>query len=72
VLGLMSTKVRDLESKEELRRRVDDAAKVVGIERLGLCPQCGFATAYHYDRLTIDDQERKLARLVEVANDIWG
>jgi 5-methyltetrahydropteroyltriglutamate--homocysteine methyltransferase len=72
VLGLMSTKVRDLESKDELKRRVDDAAKVIGIDRLGLCPQCGFATAYHFDRLTIDDQERKLARLVEVASEIWG
>jgi len=72
VLGLMSTKVRDLESKDELMRRVDAAAKVVGIDRLGLCPQCGFATAYHFDRLTIDDQERKLARLVDVANEIWG
>ena len=72
VLGLMSTKVRDLEAKDELKRRVDEAAKVVGIDRLGLCPQCGFATAYHFDRLTIDDQERKLARLVEVASEIWG
>src|SRR6266567_3438704 len=72
VLGLMSTKVPDLETKDELKRRVDEGAKVVGIDRLGLCPQCGFATAYHYDRLTIDDQERKLARLVEVANEIWG
>jgi 5-methyltetrahydropteroyltriglutamate--homocysteine methyltransferase len=72
VLGLMSTKVPELETKDELKRRVDEAAKVIGIERLGLCPQCGFATAYHYDRLTIDDEERKLARLVEVANEIWG
>ena len=72
VLGLMSTKERALESKDALKRRVDEAAKVIGIERLGLCPQCGFATAYHYDRLTIDDEERKLARLVEVANEIWG
>jgi len=72
VLGLMSTKERALESKDELKRRVDEAAKVVGIERLGLCPQCGFATAFHYDRLTIDDQERKLALLVEIADEIWG
>jgi len=72
VLGLMSTKERALESKDDLKRRVDEAAAVIGIERLGLCPQCGFATAYHYDRLTIDDEERKLALLVEVANEIWG
>jgi 5-methyltetrahydropteroyltriglutamate--homocysteine methyltransferase len=72
VLGLMSTKLPALESKDELKRRVDEAAAVIGIDRLGLCPQCGFATAYHYDRLTIDDQERKLARLVEVAGEIWG
>jgi len=69
---LISTKELALESKDALKRRVDDDAKVIEIERLGLCPQCGFATAYHYDRLTIDDEERKLARLVEVANEIWG
>ena len=72
VLGLISTKLPALESRDELKRRVDEAAAVIGIDRLGLCPQCGFATAYHYDRLTIGDQERKLARLVEVADEIWG
>lgn len=72
VLGVMSTKERALEAKDAIKRRIDDAARVIGIERLGVCPQCGFATAYHYDRLTIDDEERKLALLVEVANEIWG
>jgi 5-methyltetrahydropteroyltriglutamate--homocysteine methyltransferase len=72
VLGLMSTKLRELESEDDLKRRVDEAARVIDPDRLGLCPQCGFATAYHFDRLTIDDQERKLAQLVSVAHDIWG
>jgi 5-methyltetrahydropteroyltriglutamate--homocysteine methyltransferase len=71
-LGLISTKLRELESLDELKRRVDEASCYVEVERLCLCPQCGFATAYLFDRLTIDDQERKLARLVEAAREIWA
>lgn len=72
LLGLISTKSKALEPKDELKQRVEEASQVVDIERLGLCPQCGFATLYKYDRLTIDDQERKLAHLVETAREIWG
>lgn len=71
VLGLMSTKDRALESKDDLKRRVEEASRHADIDRLGLCPQCGFATAYHFDRLTIDDQKRKLEHLVSIAHEIW-
>jgi methionine synthase II (cobalamin-independent) len=71
-LGLISTKLRELESVDELKRRVGEASRYVDMERLGLCPQCGFATAYLFDRLTIDDEEKKLARLVEAARAIWA
>jgi 5-methyltetrahydropteroyltriglutamate--homocysteine methyltransferase len=72
VLGLVSTKVTEVESKDDLKRRVDEAARVVDLDRLGLCPQCGFATLYRYDRLGLDVQERKLELLVATARDIWG
>lgn len=72
VLGLMSTKRSELEPADDLKRRVDEAARVVDLDRLCLCPQCGFASHYNYDRLTIDDEERKLAHLVAVADEIWG
>jgi 5-methyltetrahydropteroyltriglutamate--homocysteine methyltransferase len=72
VLGLVSTKVAELETRDALKRRVGDAARVVDIDRLGLCPQCGFATLYRYDRLGIEVQERKLELLVATASEIWG
>ncbi|MGE5146698.1 MAG: 5-methyltetrahydropteroyltriglutamate--homocysteine S-methyltransferase, partial [Candidatus Eiseniibacteriota bacterium] len=70
-LGLISTKVRDLEPVDDLRRRVDEASAHVDMDRLCLSPQCGFASAFHYDRFTIADQERKLAHLVAAAATIW-
>ena len=72
VLGLVSTKVAELETRDALKRRVGDAARVVDIDRLGLCPQCGFATLYRYDRMGIEIQERKLELLVATAREIWG
>lgn len=70
-LGLISTKERALEPIDELRRRVEEASTYVDMDRLCLCPQCGFASAFHYDRFTLADQERKLAHLVAAAAAIW-
>jgi 5-methyltetrahydropteroyltriglutamate--homocysteine methyltransferase len=72
VLGLISTKTPELESKDSLKRRIDEAARVIDLDRLGLCPQCGFATLYRYDRLGLDLQEKKLELLVSTAREIWG
>jgi 5-methyltetrahydropteroyltriglutamate--homocysteine methyltransferase len=72
VLGLISTKVTELESKDGLKRRIDEAARVVDLDRLGLCPQCGFASLYRYDRMGLDVQQHKLELLVDTARDIWG
>jgi 5-methyltetrahydropteroyltriglutamate--homocysteine methyltransferase len=72
VLGLISTKVAVLESKDDLKRRVEEAGRVIDLDRLGLSPQCGFATLYRYDRMGEDLQERKLDLLVTVAREIWG
>ena len=70
-LGLISTKERALEPIDDIRRRVDEAGAHVDMDRLCLCPQCGFASAFHYDRFTLADQERKLAHLVAAADAIW-
>ncbi|MGE5129290.1 MAG: 5-methyltetrahydropteroyltriglutamate--homocysteine S-methyltransferase [Sphingomonadaceae bacterium] len=71
VLGLVTTKVGELESKDLLRRRIDEAARYVPLEQLCLSPQCGFASTHHGNALSEDDQWRKLALMVEVANEIW-
>ena len=72
VLGLMTTKNPELESKDELKRRVDEASKYVPMDQLALSPQCGFSSGASYQRaLNIDDQKKKIARLVETAAEIW-
>jgi 5-methyltetrahydropteroyltriglutamate--homocysteine methyltransferase len=72
VLGLVTTKSPKLESKDELKRRIDEATKIVPLERLALSPQCGFASTIEGNPLTEDDEKRKLALIVEVAHDVWG
>jgi 5-methyltetrahydropteroyltriglutamate--homocysteine methyltransferase len=72
VLGLVSTKTSQLESKDDLRRRIDEAAQYVPLERLCLSPQCGFASNFAGNPLTIEDQRRKLALVVETAGEVWG
>jgi 5-methyltetrahydropteroyltriglutamate--homocysteine methyltransferase len=71
VLGLVSTKTGTLESAEDLTRKIDQAAKYVPIENLCLSPQCGFSSTHHGNKLTEDQQWRKLERVVEVAKEIW-
>ena len=72
VLGLVTTKKAQLETQDELKRRIDEAAKIVPIERLALSPQCGFASTIEGNRLTVDDEKRKLALVVETAREVWG
>src|SRR5574341_618479 len=72
VLGLISTKKPQLEDKNELRQRIEQASKYVGLENLCLSPQCGFASSEVGNKLTEDDQKRKLELVVETAREIWG
>ena len=72
VLGLVTTKVGALESKDELKRRIDEAAKALPLDRLCLSPQCGFSSTHHGNALSIDEQWNKLERVIEVAHDVWG
>ncbi len=72
VLGLVTTKTPQLESKDALKRRIDEAAKFVPLEQLCLSPQCGFASTAEGNDLTIDQQFAKLALIVDTARDVWG
>lgn len=72
VLGLVSTKRPDLESKDALKRRIDAAAKYVPLDYLCLSPQCGFASSHHGNKLATDLERRKLALVAEVATEVWG
>ena len=72
VLGLMSTKQKELEPLDELKRRVEEASRFVDMSRLCLSPQCGFASSAVSDRgFGIEDEERKLSHLVSAASQIW-
>jgi 5-methyltetrahydropteroyltriglutamate--homocysteine methyltransferase len=72
VLGIMSSKTPELESADALRKRIDEAAMVAPLEQLAISPQCGFSSSIGGNPLTEADQEKKLARLVEVARSVWG
>jgi 5-methyltetrahydropteroyltriglutamate--homocysteine methyltransferase len=72
VLGLVSSKVPELEKKDDLKRRIDTAAKYVPLENLCLSPQCGFSSTHHGNKLTADDQWRKLGLVLEVSKSVWG
>jgi 5-methyltetrahydropteroyltriglutamate--homocysteine methyltransferase len=72
VLGLVSTKTPVLESKDELKRRIDQAASYLPLDQLCLSPQCGFASNFMGNPVTVDDERRKLGLVVETARDVWG
>ena len=72
VLGLVSTKVPELESIDGLKRRIDEAAKVLPLAQLALSPQCGFASDVVGNLISADDQKRKLELVVETARQVWG
>lgn len=72
ILGLVSSKVPELESKTDIKRRIDEAAKYISSDRLGLSPQCGFASTYHGNKVTEDDQWRKLELVTTTAREVWN
>ncbi len=72
VLGIVTTKTGQLESKDDLRRRIDEAARHAPLDQLALSPQCGFASTEEGNELAEADMWGKLARVVEVATEVWG
>ena len=72
VLGLVTTKHGELESKDELKRRIEEAARFVDIDQLCLSPQCGFSSTVDGNELTLEEQAAKLSLVVETAREVWG
>ena len=72
VLGLVTTKRGELESKDELKRRIDAASRFVPLEQLCLSPQCGFSSTVEGNLLSYDQEVAKLSRIVETAHEVWG
>ena len=72
VLGLVSSKLPQLESKELLKRRIDEAARFIDLSQLAISPQCGFASSSEGNRLSEEEQFAKLRLVVEVAEEVWG
>ena len=70
--GFITTLTPELESVDDLIRRFDEASKYADIDQLGIAPQCGFASTEEGNRLTQDDQKRKLELVVKTAEVIWG
>lgn len=72
VLGLVTTKKGTLESKDDLKRRIDEAARHIPLEQLCLSPQCGFSSTFEGNDLTDEEQAAKLRLIVETAEEVWG
>jgi len=72
VLGLVSSKVPQLESKEALKKRIEAASKFVPMENLGISPQCGFSSTHHGNNLTEEQEKAKLRLCIETAREVWG
>ena len=72
VLGLVSSKIPELEPKDALKRRIEQAAKVVPVENLCLSPQCGFSSTHHGNNLTVEQEKAKLKLCIDVAREVWG
>ena len=72
ILGLVSTKTNLLETAEGLKSRIQKAAKFVEIKRLGISPQCGFASLDKGNAISFKNQSEKISRVVDVAREVWG
>ncbi|MPZ58664.1 MAG: 5-methyltetrahydropteroyltriglutamate--homocysteine S-methyltransferase [Rhizobiales bacterium] len=71
-IGIISTKHPEAESADSLKRRIDEASRSIELDQLCLCPQCGFSSNVGTGKFALDTVERKLARMVEVADQVWG
>jgi 5-methyltetrahydropteroyltriglutamate--homocysteine methyltransferase len=72
VLGLVTTKLGELESKDEIRSRIEEASRFIPLDQLALSPQCGFASTFHGNDIAIDEQAAKMRLVREVAEEVWG
>jgi 5-methyltetrahydropteroyltriglutamate--homocysteine methyltransferase len=72
VLGLVTTKLGELEKKDDIKRRIDEAARFAPLEQLALSPQCGFSSTVHGNKIAVEAQRAKLNLVIETAREVWG
>jgi 5-methyltetrahydropteroyltriglutamate--homocysteine methyltransferase len=72
VLGLVSSKLPALESKDQLKKRIEQASRIVPLENLCLSPQCGFSSTHHGNNLTVEQEKAKLKLCIDTAKEVWG
>ncbi len=72
VLGIVSSKISELESKDDLKRRIDEAGKYMDLDDMAISPQCGFSSTVEGNKVTEADEIAKLTLVVETAAEIWG
>ena len=72
ILGLVSSKLGKLETKDELKRRIDEAARYAPLDQLALSPQCGFSSTVEGNKITLDDEKAEIRLVVETAREVWG
>ena len=72
VLGLVTTKLGELEKKDDLKRRIDEAASYAPLDQLALSPQCGFSSTVHGNKIAVEAQRAKLRLVIETAEEVWG
>jgi 5-methyltetrahydropteroyltriglutamate--homocysteine methyltransferase len=72
VLGLITTKLGTLEKKDDIKRRISEASKIVPLEQLCLSPQCGFSSTVHGNDVQVEQQADKCRLVVDIAREVWG
>jgi methionine synthase II (cobalamin-independent) len=72
VLGLVTTKFGEMESKDALKRRIEEAAKYAPLDQLALSPQCGFSSTVHGNNIAVQAQRDKLRLVIETTQEVWG
>jgi 5-methyltetrahydropteroyltriglutamate--homocysteine methyltransferase len=72
VLGLVTTKFGEMETKDSIKRRIEEAAKYAPLEQLALSPQCGFSSTVHGNNIAVEAQRNKLRLVIETAQEVWG
>ena len=72
VLGLVTTKLGDMETKDDIKRRIDEAAKFMPLDQMALSPQCGFSSTVHGNDILLEQQAAKMRLVMEVAEEVWG
>jgi 5-methyltetrahydropteroyltriglutamate--homocysteine methyltransferase len=72
VLGLVTTKLGELESRDDILRRIEEAAKFLSVDQMALSPQCGFSSTVHGNDILVEQQADKMRLVIDVAREVWG